>query len=112
MVESYEGLIARIRYHIQKANFMGLKEHEGTLLLKEAADAIEGLLAYCNSQEDAIKDLVDELDKVERKHGKWESVDDVFWLCSKCHYPHSRSKFCPNCGADMRESEEKDDNPK
>lgn len=44
MVESYEGLIARIRYHIQKANFMGLKEHEGTLLLKEAADAIEELL--------------------------------------------------------------------
>ena len=44
-------------------------------------------------------------DVVERKHGKWESVDDVFWLCSKCHYPHSRSKFCPNCGADMREVE-------
>ena len=59
----YEELIARIRYHIQKANFMGLKEHEGTLLLKESADAIEELLAYCNNQEDAIKDLVEELEK-------------------------------------------------
>lgn len=41
----YEALVARIRYHIQKANFMGLKEAESTLLLGEAADAIEELLA-------------------------------------------------------------------
>lgn len=39
----YEALVARIRYHIQKANFMGLKEAESTLLLGEAADAIEDL---------------------------------------------------------------------
>lgn len=40
----YEALVARVRYHIQKANFMGLKEHEATLLLGEAADAIEELI--------------------------------------------------------------------
>lgn len=39
----YEALVARVRYHIQKANFMGLKEAESTLLLGEAADAIEEL---------------------------------------------------------------------
>ena len=39
----YESLVARVRYHIQKANFMGLKEAESTLLLAEAADAIEEL---------------------------------------------------------------------
>lgn len=39
----YEALVARVRYHIQKANFMGLKEAESTLLLAEAADAIEEL---------------------------------------------------------------------
>lgn len=45
----YEALVARVRYHIQKANFMGLKEAESTLLLGEAADAIEGLQAtLCN----------------------------------------------------------------
>ena len=45
----YEALVARIRYHIQKANFMGLKEAESTLLLSEAADAIEELQAtLCN----------------------------------------------------------------
>lgn len=39
----YEALVARVRYHIQKANFMGLKEAESTLLLGETADAIEEL---------------------------------------------------------------------
>lgn len=42
-VMMYEALVARVRYHIQKANFMGLKEAESTLLLAEAADAIEEL---------------------------------------------------------------------
>lgn len=69
----YEVLIARIRYHIQKADFMGLKEHEGTLLLNEAADAIEELLAYCNNQEDTIKELVDELE------GKDKVLKQVYW---------------------------------
>ncbi len=40
----YEALVARVRYHIQKANFMGLKDAESTLLLDEAADAIEELI--------------------------------------------------------------------
>ena len=45
----YKALVARVRYHIQKANFMGLKEAEPTLLLGEAADAIEELQAtLCN----------------------------------------------------------------
>ena len=39
----YGGLIFRIRYHIEKAKFMGLGEHESTKLLEEAADAIESL---------------------------------------------------------------------
>lgn len=39
----YEALVARVRYHIQKANFMGLKEAESTLLLTETADAVEEL---------------------------------------------------------------------
>lgn len=49
----YEALVARMRYHIQKANFMGLKEAESTLLLAEAADAIEELSKYA----DAIRKL-------------------------------------------------------
>ena len=45
----YKALVARIRYHVQKANFMGLKDAEYTLLLGEAADAIEEMQAtLCN----------------------------------------------------------------
>jgi hypothetical protein len=44
-----EALVARVRYHIQKANFMGLKDAESTLLLGEAADAIEELCGLCAS---------------------------------------------------------------
>lgn len=50
----YEALVARVRYHIQKANFMGLKEAESTLLLKESADAIEDLIAALNASNEAI----------------------------------------------------------
>ena len=39
----YDELIARIRYHIRKADFMGLREHESIRLLNEAADAIDEL---------------------------------------------------------------------
>lgn len=38
-------LVARIRYHVEKAKFCGLKDAESTLLLTEAADAIEELSA-------------------------------------------------------------------
>lgn len=40
----YEALVARVHYYIQKANFMGLKEAESTLLLNETANSIEKLL--------------------------------------------------------------------
>lgn len=39
----HDDLISRIRYHIKKAEFYGLKEYEATKLLVEAADAIEEL---------------------------------------------------------------------
>lgn len=40
---TYKSLTERIRYHIKKANFMGLKNYESTKLLNEAIDAIENL---------------------------------------------------------------------
>ena len=40
---TYKSLTARIRYHIEKANFMGLKNYDSTILLNEAIDAIENL---------------------------------------------------------------------
>lgn len=48
-----EALVARIRYHIKKANFVGLKDAESTLLLGEAADAIENLSKALDAVNDA-----------------------------------------------------------
>lgn len=50
----YGELIARIRYHIQKADFMGLKEYESTRLLNEAANAIEGLITALTASNEVI----------------------------------------------------------
>lgn len=46
------------------------------------------------------------------KEGKWipdNPQDGGFWVCSNCGFPSEAFaadilyKFCPNCGADMRE---------
>lgn len=45
-------------------------------------------------------------------HERWkenDNFDDGFWVCSLCGFvsaataAHKLYKFCPNCGADMRE---------
>ena len=64
----YEALVARVRYHIQKANFMGLKEAESTLLLAEAADAIEELIAEAT---DAIEELTGFIQEAERDRDEY-----------------------------------------
>jgi rubrerythrin len=46
----------------------------------------------------------------ERSHGEWRKgmhndMDNIYCRCSVCNfidYQHKFSKFCPNCGADMR----------
>lgn len=55
-----------------------------------------------------------EIHKAEKRlKGKWIQIDSTKCKCSKCdtitliaQYPHGDKNFCPNCGADMRESEE------
>lgn len=57
----YKALVARVRYHIQKANFMGLKEAESTLLLAEAADAIEELQADKAALNGTVSNLIQQI---------------------------------------------------
>lgn len=69
----YEALVARARYHIQKANFMGLKEAESTLLLGEAADAIEELSAIREEQKAQIILMAAEIGD---QKPRWISVEE------------------------------------
>ena len=69
---------------------------------------------------ESMERTVDKLNKAlaERKHGKWETVylDQVYAgcrpraiYCSNCHIVSAfKTPFCPNCGADMRERDEKE----
>ena len=45
---------------------------------------------------------------IEPKHGKWiemyrNGFGNMICMCSKCNFHATKSNFCPNCGADMRE---------
>ena len=43
----------------------------------------------------------------ERPKGRWEYEDVDYFRCSVCEsYEVDKTFFCPNCGADCRESEE------
>jgi rubrerythrin len=64
-----------------------------------------------------FEELVNKLPSVnphESKTGRWIAVENeemktVGYYCSKCDLPMEteyRTKFCPNCGANMQESKE------
>jgi rubrerythrin len=75
---------------------------------------------------EAVERFKEEYEITDRPQGEWIWDNDAVdwnlgaWICSNCHarndnIPHSEkiiplrwsgSKFCPNCGADMRERED------
>ena len=45
-----------------------------------------------------------------RKNGRWISNHDGYWTCSECGVRvlvYAKGNYCPNCGTDMREKEDK-----
>ena len=91
------------------------------IVLVKKEDVVNALTKQIN---DALR-LVPELyvrpqDAVERKKGEWQITDayphNVY--CSECHKKFAQThwavwedgslprNFCPNCGADMRETED------
>lgn len=84
--------------------------------LKEAISAdCQHLFSFDASFYDMVMIDIDEVptaDVAPVVHGRWienENFDDGFWVCSSCGFvseataAHKLYKFCPNCGADMRE---------
>lgn len=57
---------------------------------------------------------VELLEKAERPHGEWKQKSGLYFgypYCSKCGYAYKHAfNFCPNCGADMREEGDRNDN--
>ncbi len=47
-----------------------------------------------------------------RPHGKWVVGADMYYRCTNCNNGYKDVygyNFCPNCGADMRETERKEE---
>ena len=64
-----------------------------------------------------VADMVEEMPTVERKKGKWISLDDFRgkyntngYKCSECgEQSDYEENYCPNCGADMRGNDHEND---
>ena len=55
---------------------------------------------------DTVIEALKRLPSVEPKKGKWAMDENLMCVCSECGYEtFLESRYCPNCGADMRESE-------
>lgn len=79
-------------------------------------------IIMCNSSyKEALKMLIDKIDNAptiipKHKQGKWiehewaEKIGEILvsnYECTECHeWMREVSDFCPNCGAEMMESEE------
>jgi len=55
------------------------------------------------------KEQIDNAPTIELKRGEWiemyrNGFGNMICMCSKCNFHATKSNFCPNCGADMRES--------
>ena len=71
-------------------------------------EAIEALTSkdVCNS--DVMLEALDmaiEALKQESKTGHWVNNQNGTFTCDICGCKHSKSNYCPNCGADMRGGE-------
>lgn len=62
-----------------------------------------------------VEDMIENAPTIEPRKGKWGRVDDYdheaplfreLRMCPFCNFVTTKPyKFCPNCGADMRETE-------
>lgn len=100
----YEALVARVRYHIQKANFMGLKEAESTLLLGETADAIEELQQTAEHYHGCMNEWFEAAQEYEAAVPKWIPVTErlpkeekeIYWcytnmgIMCECRWTNNR----------------------
>lgn len=77
---------------------------------------------HCSASKEIIKAIVDRInlhpaaDVAKVRHGRWADPEDdggyTAWYCSLCNHPvgtiggYPNWKYCPNCGALMREDEQ------
>lgn len=107
---------------IDKKWAMGLKY---SLKIIDKAPTVSFMISpdYVTELQNRNKELIKQLEELERPQGEWENDSDNLPICNKCgeialqrifvKMPHLiqdvrmvRSNYCPNCGADMRGGKE------
>lgn len=85
-----------------------MTREEAIKVLEECGDGGERLEEYLEAERLAIEALK----QPEQKKGKWINCGIIYagtagytiFRCSECNEPnYRRSRFCPNCGAEMEE---------
>ena len=70
----------------------------------------ESVLAEFRDGRD-VYDIVESIEELpsapdSRQRGEWVDNHNGTFVCDQCGCKHSKSNFCPNCGADMRGEDE------
>lgn len=61
---------------------------------------------YVTELQNHNKELIKQLENMERLTGEWIDHQGLFSECDQCHYNTVLGyNFCPYCGADMRKGE-------
>ena len=48
------------------------------------------------------EEQINKLPSADRPTGRWVNNTNGTYTCDRCGCTHSRSKYCPNCGAKMK----------
>lgn len=54
----------------------------------------------------AFKEQIDALPSADRPTGEWTDNHNGTFTCDQCGCKHSKSNYCPNCGAVMKGGED------
>ena len=84
-----------------------------------SADKPQKIIAQIIFDEEKLREIVkeaverfkEEYEITDRPQGEWiemyrNGFENMICMCSKCSFHASRSRYCPNCGARMKEADD------
>lgn len=92
-----------------KRQYVEAAQYDACRECRETCEEFDGFYADCNQC--LLYGVIEKVKEIPAadiapvRHGRWE--DTLFgWLCTSCREEQQyarRLRYCPNCGADMRE---------
>lgn len=78
----------------------------------EYGEVIDGDYSTLLKHNKELSTRIKDIPSADRPQGEWiemyrNGFGNMVCMCSKCNFHATKSNFCPNCGADMKEREDK-----